>query len=314
MNTVSKGTLSRKQVELVPTEEVTNRYPIFKFDEDNKVQTIDRELIANSLEITDSRGKPLRNRPVQIWTLLDNVEQAINKAGIDHSLAPIYVQRNASNRMLTREEKPLYDQTNTPINKWRFDKIITMFHLHHSEDNEVNAGIAVSFNDYGIQIAFGMNVHVCTNFSILGGQKSFLQTFSRHGLESESYQGILARMEQWVLAFDENRKNELDMMYRMIETDIKDVQIVDRIIGKLYQKAVNQVYGNKEFAPFTISNMSNFVQEAMKKRAEDQTIKNVWDLYNWGTEVIKPGFVDLNDIAISSSQYATFLQQEFSLN
>lgn len=302
-----------KQSANLENQAIERENPIFKFEGKDRVTTLTRDLIDQSLEVTDNRGNPLRNRPVQMAVLVMAIEEMIQRNGINYNVEPIFVQKNSSHRMLTKEEKLLYTPEDTPINKWLFDKAITKINLSHVGDKGENYAIAISYHDKGIQIAHGLNVQVCSNMSILGGESSFLQTFTRKDRERDSYDGILARLENMIHNFDRNRKYQMDIMNQMKEIPIQGNNIIDRIIGKLYQKAVDQAYGSKEIAPFSINNMSNFVQEMMKKRMGEEKLGNVWDIYNWGTSVIKPQNVDIIDVLPSNAEYANFLIEEFEI-
>ena len=183
----------------------------------------------------------------------------------------------------------------------------------------VGGRIGMSFNDEGIQIAFGMNVRVCSNFSILGGQ--IMSTFKRSNNEGLSWQSIEIQMKDWVNNLDQKMKLEMDLMNRMIEKQITEPAVIDRVIGGLYKRAIDQAYGSKMLAPFDTAGMSNFTQNIIKASGpvrdhvfnQEAGINNVWDLYNYGTQVMKPGMVDIAEIQTSSALFADYLFDEFQI-
>jgi hypothetical protein len=58
--------------------------------------------------------------------------------------------------------------------------------------------------------------------------------------------------------------------------------------------------------------MSNFVQNVLKKPYED--VRTVWDLYNYGTSVMKPGMLDIANIQSSSALFAEYLIDNFKIS
>lgn len=292
------------------------RIPIFQFG-DKKVETIDRDLLSKSNMVLDNKDRPYKTRPVQTWQLLDDMEQIIREQGINYSLDPIYVQANSSKRILTQDEKAIYTAENTPIGKWVFNDMITRFHLPHAEDETGqtgrNIGIAVCFHKKGITMSWGLNENICENFSIL--TRSTLQTFGSDDRKKD-YDMIKLQVADWLRHFEDKRALELEMMDKMKNTVIEGGYALDKLIGKLYRKAVDQAYGSKSIAPFTINSMSNFVQEIDCRRTESvlQEDPNLYEVYNFGTSVMKPGMVDMGDIIEVSSLFAEFLLKEFNLN
>ena len=43
-------------------------------------------------------------------------------------------------------------------------------------------------------------------------------------------------------------------------------------------------------------------------------MNNVWDLYNWGTSIMKPDSADIGEIANNSNDWADYLVQRFELD
>ena len=148
-----------------------------------------------------------------------------------------------------------------------------------------------------------------------------MRTFAQDGHEGLSWQSIEISLEKWINTLEQKMKVETDLMNRMIETKIVELAVINRVIGGLYAKAIDQAYGSKRTAPFDTAGMSNFVQNIIKSSGPvkdhafnaDVAIKDVWDLYNYGTQVMKPGMVDLADIQNSSHLYADYLFDEFEI-
>jgi len=295
---------------------------IFGFEPDQNVKEVTINQLKQSIRVEGKHGRVLQTRPVQSWDVLLYIISLLTEQQVNNQMEHIFVQKRNSFPMINDVDKKElgYSRENCPINKWMFDKIACSFVMPNIGNDLVCARIGMSFNDEGIQIAFGMNVEVCSNFAIMGGQ--IMSTFKRGSNESLSWQSIEITLKEWVRTLDQKMKIEMDLMNRMIETPIDDPAVIDRVIGSLYKRAIDQAYGSKALAPFDTGGMSQFTQNVLKAEARrlgdhdfnaQAPINNVWDLYNYGTNVMKPGMVDIADIQNSSFLFADHLFNEFEI-
>ncbi len=300
------------------TAKSTVEDPIFVFPEDVKTTTVPLEVLRCSKMILGKGEVPVRNRPVQSWELIQQCAEAAINANLSYELGPIYIQRGSSYRVVTKEEREKYNETNMPASKWLFDKIITSLQFHHKDDiPETNPAVVISYHEKGITLAWGLHVSCCSNFNIYGGE--CLYTF---GVEEqkESYESVMIRFKDWLARFEEMRAKEIAIKNRFQNTQITNRDVLDTIIGALYQAAIKQAYFRGEKTPFTINDMSTFVQAILteqKEKAEEGEetfLVTLDDLYNLGTSIMKPGIIDIADIAECSKLFSEFLQERFFLN
>jgi len=294
---------------------------MFGFEPDQTVRDITINQLKQSIRVEGKHGRVLSTRPVQSWDVLLFIAGLMAQNEVNHQMEHIFVQKRNSFPMINDVDKKDhgYSRENCPINKWLFDKIATSFIVPNVGNDLVNARIGMAFDDEGIQIAFGLNVEICSNFAILGGQ--IMSTFKRGSNESLSWQSIEITLKDWIKSLDQKVKVEMELMKRMIETPIEDPAIIDRVIGGLYKRAIDQAYGSKALAPFDTGGMSQFTQNILKANKDVQDhdfnvangIHNVWDLYNYGTNVMKPGMVDISQIQTSSFLFADHLMNEFEI-
>lgn len=295
---------------------------MFGFEPDQNVKEVTINQLKQSIRVEGKHGRVLTTRPVQSWDVLLYIMGLMTQAEVNHTMEHIYVQKRNSYPMINDVDKKElgYSRENCPINKWMFDKIACSFLVPNVGNDLVSARIGMSFNDEGIQIAFGMNVKVCSNFAIMGGQ--IMSTFKRGSNESLSWQSIEITLKDWIRSLDQKMKVEMELMKRMIETPIEEPEVIDRVIGSLYKRAIDQAYGSKALAPFDTAGMSQFTQNILKSydyKVGDHDfnaqmgIHNVWDLYNYGTNVMKPGMVDIAEIQSSSFLFADHLFNEFEI-
>ena len=294
---------------------------MFGFDKEETVKEVTIQQLRQSIRVEGKHGRILQTRPIQSWDVMGFVLGLLTQAGVNHTMEHVYVQKRNSFPMINDQDKALgYNRELCPINKWMFDKMVASFLIPNIGNDLVGGRIGFSFNEDGIQIAFGMNVKVCSNFAILGGQ--IMSTFKRGSQEGYSWQSIEIMAKDWISNLDQKMKVEMDLMTRMIETEISmSDRTLERVVGGLYRRAIDQAYGSKITAPFDTAGMSNFVQNINKASGPvrdhvfnaDTDIRNVWDLYNYGTAVMKPGMVDIAEIQNSSHLFADYLFDEFEI-
>ena len=294
---------------------------MFGFKPDETVQEITIRQLEQSIRVEGKHGRVLQTRPVQSWNVMGYILGLLTQTNVNHVMEHIFVQKRNSFPMINDQDKLIgYSRESCPINKWLFDKLVVSFLIPNIGNDLVGGRIGMSFNEDGIQIAFGMNVHVCNNFAIMGGQ--IMSTFKRGSNEPLSWQSIEIQLKDWINNLDQKMKIEMDLMTKMIETEIHEPAVLDRVIGGLYKRAIDQAYGSKALAPFDTAGMSNFTQNVLKAQGgviRDHTfdaevgIRNVWDLYNYGTQIMKPGMVDIADIQNSSFLFADHLFNEFEI-
>lgn len=300
------------QQEQLPVGENPNEMPMFGFEKDQRSKSIKLKLLEQSVRVEDNLGRAYRTRPVQAWALLKMIAGMLKASEIGFKAHPVTVRSDSSGVALNDIDRTesKWNKAMCPINKWIFDQLITKIDIPHVGNNDVNGTIAVSYTSRGISVALGLNVAICDNLCIMGGQQ--MRTYKFDGKDSLGWDTMKIHLQDWVNNLDQRLGIEVEIMNRMQAREINNEVAVDQVIGKLYQNAVNWRYNKGPIAPFDISGMSSFVQNVQKK-AQEAPLENVWDLYNWGTEVMKPQMERLEHITESSGLYADFLCEEFAV-
>lgn len=260
----------------------------------------------------------IRNIPIQFWKMYSNIIDMLKATEINYNTTSPVVQNNSSKAYLTDTDKGNgYIQKYAPIEKWRFDKVIQLISLPNmfkgsNEDNARNAVIGLTLNKEGLSVAFGMNVWACSNFNVLGG--TVLHSYGKGNRDSMPWDVMSNRLEQWVGSMDQIWSVQNEIMAAMQEFILQDDSIVQEVIGDLYQGAIKQAYFKGAEVPFNTNELSNFVQESIKQQKDGDSLANVWDLYNWGTEIMKPGRFDIGQIADNSNMWADYIIDKFKLD
>ena len=278
----------------------------FHLDKESKASVISPELLRESQLIRNPMGNRANiTRPVQSWEMFDAISEILTERNIPFDLDPIWIQNSEAQQIITQQEKEKFSVEGTPINRWLFNQLVTKFSVGNPLTDEYRSAIAVSFNKTGIAVAFGENVHFCQNMSIFGSN-----LMSTYGQTKIPYDKMLDVMNHWMEKLPAKQQYNHRIINTMKEIELNDPKQVYKIVGKLYSQSVRQAY-NGATSPFQIGQMSTLVRELDKRMGEGQSIGSVWDLYNVGTNLYKPGEVDLANIFHLSKFWHDFLAEEF---
>jgi len=275
---------------------------VFVFPKTAKVATIGLETLKQSSMIRSAgSNNPGISRPLQSWELIERVREMIELNKRPYDQKDIWVELRASNRILTQQEMANgLNETNTPIDKWMFDHVLTKIDIVPKKVVEgLSPAVAISFNQRGIQITWGMNVFVCQNLCIYGENQ-----ISTYGPQKMPFIKQLNVLSDWINNIDHKFKADQEIMKRMQDVPVNEDWIRETV-GDLYIKAINRAYKKGLPAPVNTSTLSTLVQ---KMNTED--ISSVWDFYNAGTAIIKPENVVLDDVLDTTIAWGMYLAEK----
>jgi hypothetical protein len=290
----------------------------YEFSKENKVQTIPFTALASSIR-RDPGLVGIRSVPTQFWTMHSIITSMLSENNINYTEGEFHVQQNSSKAYLTDIEKADgFDSKYAPIDRWRHDKVINLIQIPGISAGTGmdirNAAIGLTINKEGLSIAFGMNVHECSNFNVLGG--TVLRTYSYdNGRSGETpWELLMHKLGKWIKGLNQIWKVQNEIMEEMKAYTLpSDIPIVEEIIGDLYIRAIKQAYFKGGVTPFDTHELSNFTKEMLQARRAEERLENVWDIYSWGTSIMKPGIVDIGEIANNSNLWADYLLDRFAM-
>lgn len=276
---------------------------VFVFPKSAKIATIELDTLRQSSMIRSAGSNhPGIARPLQSWELIEKVHEMIESNNKLYEQRDIWVEQRASNRILTQQEMLNLNETNTPIEKWMFDHVLTKIDLIPEKAvNGLSPSIAISFNKRGIQVTWGMHVHVCQNLCIFGEN-----SISTYGNQKMPFGKQLDVLNNWINTINAKFKEDQDIMKKMQDTPITP-EWINETIGDLYIKAIGRAYKKGLPAPVNTTTLSTLVQ---KMNTED--ISSVWDFYNSGTAVIKPENIVLDDVLDTNIAWGMYLAEKVS--
>lgn len=217
---------------------------------------------------------------------IDKTLGLIADAGLNAELSHIYVSDNNDSRrpgiMISPEIEDIVGAGQ--VQAILFNRVLARINIFDGEDDESNGSMAISFHQRGIDLAYGQNVKICSNMSILSG------TFVRsYGSDKVPLEKMFELTSHWVQNHLENRKNDLEIMNKMKETRM-DYNHFAFIAGMLRLAATRKEKFNEDIAPFNKSQLSHYEYEYCKKYFENPSdVDNLWKVYNLATQIHHPG-------------------------
>ncbi len=170
----------------------------------------------------------------------------------------------------------------------------------------MNLRIGLGYNENGMTLAFGSNIKICSNMTIMGADH-MINTAGSNGLKFNDFMQLL-----------DHRINELEGSWNFYEKTIallKDKTIKNgslyEMIGILNKAAVEEAYYGGKNSPFNISENSLFIKELINNNVfgidDDKQEHNYWDLFNIGTNILTHSKQNIKNKWEVSHSFGTFM-------
>jgi hypothetical protein len=181
--------------------------------------------------------------------------------------------------------------------------------------DETNGNIVISYHQSGIEVAFGDNVHVCSNLCILGGE--VVRNYSLYGNKSIPWKNIIEVVSHWIDTYEQRRRRNIEISRQLREIETTSPEI-ESFIGGLTLRAARHTTKKDLLAPLNISqifDISKSTAGAMIAHdgIPDWNIPNAWELYNRITRQHKIENIDSSLILYQNSATFDVIKQQFKL-
>lgn len=275
--------------------------------DDAKITELNLDQLKQTLALESAKGGLPRNRPIEHFNLIENIQNLAMAANLNIQMDPIWVTESGAARIQWKGEKD-----KCPLQNYLIQRLTTRIHLTKGNENGINVAIALSYHDKGISVAFGINVRACSNQSIFGD--NMWNTYGQGSVPFEKGMEVLAH---WISQYD-SRFDEQLRYVNLMKQQIVTNDDVDMIIGKLFINAVKFNSGDREqYAPLNVTQCSRFVEEYNQLiRNEEHKNKplTLWQLANNGTAILKPRTSNIIDMLECNRKFNNFLLETFRLN
>ncbi len=201
--------------------------------------------------------------------------------------------------------------------------IITVKGIH----DDYSPMLVVNMTDKGEEIAYGQNVEVCSNLTILHADQRYstFQKGKRMKLEE-----ILVEANSLMSRYEKNFDDDLKIIESLKKQEVSRTQW-HQFVGELYctihpvnshrlNRTLHLVPESRKDLPITATELGRIIVEADSPSHEvyrwDGDITNKWNLINWGTEMLKieRGSSDKSVLRTNSRWTQMVLEQDFSKN
>jgi len=273
------------------------------FDEKTKTSEISLVDLEKTHSELDYAGQMPKSRPITHVQLINRISGMLDDNKQAFMVQPIIVSSSESSRL------PILDKSGQgDIESWILRRLITTISLRGGimEDEESNAGIAISYHNKGITIAFGQQVKVCKNMSIFGEKICF-----SNGSDSMPFNKMMEVLEHWIQHREKLREADL-LIFNTLKSKTIMNNDASTIIGTMLRKACMQYSGEDIFIPIT--DVSQFTQDFQKdyKEISENGISG-WDFYNIGTRIITHSHGNLAEKYKRISNFSNFIMDHLQI-
>lgn len=259
--------------------------------------TLERTAKYNEVSLTKAR-------PIQHTEFINELKTVCEENQILHSLAPVYASQRQA--LIVNHEG---SKEQCPIENFLIQRLVTRLDLEHPKDEGQNIAIGISYNEKGISVSFGTNVHVCSNQQVFG--QNVLYTYGRGKV---SFDEMKLKIKEWIEGFEGLRAENYERIQRMKEAGLTQDQ-VRQIIGDLFYLAVSDNNGEEVNAPLNQLQVANLVRASYEPMYKPQGGNlTVWDVSQWGTNGLKPTCTDLLTLQETNARFCDFMYDNYCLN
>jgi hypothetical protein len=300
-----------KENEIVIAKTDNGNTPIV-FEDKETVKAITFDLLKETQTLQDAKGSLPKSRPIEHYQFIERLMYDIASFNFSAELEPIYVAKNDSSRI------PVLDPNKVgAARSWLFQRLITRINITDFSNKDNHVSIGVGYNTFGINLAWGVNVRICQNMSIMGAN----YFMSSYGSAKESgIDGIFERFREWMRTSKE-KYEDINRIFDVMKQREANLHTVANLVGEMQMAAVKKAYLDTATpAPLNISQVSEFSKNLLldlkekQGNGDDDPEFDLYTLYNIGTNILKPKNTDLVHIWKDNSEYSDFFLKTFELN
>jgi len=267
-----------------------------KFLKDEHIKDMTIEDLKMTLTEEDLSGR--KSKIITHYDLIPKLENMLLEKGYTLGKNEIIVAKKGLRRL------PKLDPTDEYVlDSILVKNLVSSFNISSLENEEMNMRIGLSYNDRGVALAFGTNIKVCSNMTIIGA-KNMIYSYGPNKVPFDKFMELAQK-----------NINELDETFKFYNETIMSLKgklatkdDLFNIIGKLEHLAVQNAYvDTKIAAPLNIGETSSFTKELIKANAFGNEINTLWDVFNVGTAVLTHSELNVHNKWQSLAAFGNFM-------
>lgn len=283
-----------------------------------KVIPLDFETLRATQPENDVEGKPIGG--LRHWDIIADIMNVCEDYGYETNIRDMWAANNRDSFRpgisLLPEMVVQYGETAPQSHIIR--RVYTTITLGDNRKGEYCTAIAIAFQQMGVQIAIGPNVHICHNQSVLSAD-DMISNFGPKKIRrnnsdfSESPQPFYRkRLDTWMENLLAASDGWNDFIKEM-RTTILSRYDINQWLGELYSRRITNDLDDKEipkpYAPFTHSQLNRFSEGIIESYFRTGEM-DAWKFANHGTNIFKPKSADMPTILPSNAALFDFIKEK----
>ena len=268
---------------------------------DDNLAVIDHNTLKKTADYEMARGGLPKSRPIEhhqlITDIVDGIESKTTKKA---KVGEVYATERQSMMVGWKASMGA-----CPVDKFLLQRIVTKININDTDTkNGLNSAVAISYTEKGIQLAFGTNVHACSNTMIWGD--NFMSTWGSNRTE---YQAMIDAFDSWMMNFDDKRLRNMEIIQQLKNRLVKESEMFE-FLGHLIYEA-ERANTSKEIAPLNVSQTLRLIDHY--EVVKDGNPVTAWDITNFGTNDLKADrhAKDLTQIYDTTHKFSNRIAEHF---
>ena len=276
---------------------------------ENKTEVITLPELKRTVNAEDIGGLS-RTRPVPHFKLIDDLNSILTEAGQAPVLDHMYIGRSQGTKLIKQIEQQ--HGVEKVLDAWLLDRLTGKIMLPSLSNKTTGAAIAFSYHDKGIDVAFGQDVHDCSNMCIFGS--NLMSTYGSG--KNVDYDKMLTSFKQWCTQLEAMSEADIAIINAMQSKTITGTDMVN-FIGKMEIAAVAANIGIKQIAPLNVTQVGEVTKGLLRKDNKmfhEDNKSTLWDFYNNFTYVLKGDKSDIITLLTDVKNVGELILSSFSIN
>lgn len=274
----------------------------------NRVEILTLDELRQTLDERNTGSRPMNG--ILHADLFSGVADLITAAGLPFEIEKIYAADNNSTENPGVSIIPFFEEQfgKGSLRAHLLRRITGQITIPALNDSESVSSVAISFHQKGIQVAFGQRVHVCSNMSIFGES-----VFSTYGDNAIKIKDLFAVLGEFVRNLPAKRESDVRIFRALHEIELPKSRVFE-IIGDMFttiQKSYIVQNGNRRreyVAPFLMDSVRGITEKFAKSTTfETGAPMSAWELYNLGTQNLKPETVEIPSLFSNNVGFGNFI-------
>jgi hypothetical protein len=274
----------------------------------NRVEILTLDELRQTLDERNTGSRPMNG--ILHADLFSGVAELIAAANLPFEIEKIYAADNNSTENPGVSIIPFFEEQygKGSLRAHLLRRITGQITIPALNDSESVSSVAISFHQKGIQVAFGQRVHVCSNMSIFG--ESIFSTYGDNGIKVKD---LFAVLGDFIHKLPAKREEDVRIFNALHGIQLSKENVFE-IIGDMFttiQRSYIVQNGNRRreyVAPFLMDSVRGITEKFAKSKTYDLgEPMTAWELYNLGTQNLKPETVEIPSLFTNNAGFGNFL-------